>query len=133
MMHLDKFHLSVAVHKTEMVKLDSTPPAFRLDIDTLPGATRTADRMHSIVRRAQKDFQFATIYEQRKTNQLLVEGFANLGQALNEMSYRLNASIDALSESLSDAIYDLSRSNRENTQELISEVGFLRVDSQSDA
>jgi hypothetical protein len=51
-----------------------------------------------IVRKAQSDFQFATIYEQRKTNQLLVAGFTNLAQALDGMGQRIASSIDDLGD-----------------------------------
>ena len=56
-------------------------------------ATATAERMQAIVRKAQRNFQFATIYEQRKTNQILVAGFTTLAQALNQMTGQITASI----------------------------------------
>ena len=56
--------------------------------------------MKAIVRTAQRDFQFATIFEQRKTNQILVAGFTNLGQALDQMTRQLSQSINDLSDSV---------------------------------
>ncbi len=58
------------------------------------------DRMNSIVREAQKDFQFSTIFEQRKTNQLLIAGFQTLANAVDGMGIRIAASIGTLSEDL---------------------------------
>ncbi|RJQ18998.1 MAG: hypothetical protein C4560_06700 [Nitrospiraceae bacterium] len=113
----------------EKKKLDSTPPRFQINIGTLPIATRTSDRMRRIVRRAQKDFQFSTIYEQRKTNKLLVEGFSSLGQALNEMTCRITTSIEALFNS----IRDLASSNRESSKELLAGVESLLNQMHSDA
>ncbi|MBI5408884.1 MAG: hypothetical protein HZA14_05920 [Nitrospirae bacterium] len=133
--HLAHFDLGIqqilnhsASYKTERKMLDSTPPPFPLDY-TLPEVARTVDRMRCIVRLAQKDFHYATIYEQRKTNQLLVKGFTNLGQALSEMSRRLEASITALSGSISD----LAVSNQENAQALLLSSESLREQLQSDA
>lgn len=60
----------------------------------------TAERLQSIVRRAQRNFQFATIYEQRKTNKILVAGFTSLGQALANMTHMITASIDDLADSV---------------------------------
>ena len=57
--------------------------------------------MNRIVRRAQKNFQFATIYEQRKTNQLLVSGFGNLSEALNNIGYCIEESMNNLSDTIS--------------------------------
>ena len=118
-------------YRDAVTKLDSEPPAFRAGIDTLPDTTRTADRMRAIVREAQRNFQFASIYEQRKTNKLLIMGFTNLADALNCMSERLGASIDALSDSLAD----IAETNRANTEELISSANKLyeRMEADSSA
>ncbi len=88
----------------ELVKqFKSTAPRFPLAPEAIAklsvGAT-SADRMKSIVRHAQRNFQFATIYEQRKTNQLLVAGFTGLAQALDQMTFRITSSIGQLSSSV---------------------------------
>jgi hypothetical protein len=46
-------------------------PPFALPTGELSDARPTTTRLAAIVRKAQKNFQFATIYEQRKTNQNL--------------------------------------------------------------
>jgi nitrate/nitrite-specific signal transduction histidine kinase len=74
----------------------SSPPGSEVDIRCLSSAVETARRMHRIVDAAQKDFQFASIFEQRRTNQLLVYGFGNLASALAEMSSRLEKSLSDL-------------------------------------
>ncbi|MDB4914695.1 MAG: hypothetical protein JWM95_2339 [Gemmatimonadetes bacterium] len=88
----------------ELVKqFKSTPPRFPLApeaVAKLSIGTATAERMKSIVRYAQRNFQFATIYEQRKTNQLLVAGFTGLAQALEQMTFRITSSIGYLSHSV---------------------------------
>lgn len=63
----------------------------------IPDARDCADRLTRIVRRAQKDHKFAQIYEQRRTNKILVEGFDTLGTAIYEIR-----------DDISDAIADLS-------------------------
>lgn len=80
-----------------------TPPEFPLtsqSVSKLGVGTATSERMQAIVRKAQCNFQFATIYEQRKTNQLLVTGFTNLAQALDQMTLQLKASITDLTDSV---------------------------------
>jgi hypothetical protein len=57
-------------------------------------------RMNDLVRNAQKNFQFATIYEQRKTNQLLIAGFQTLANAIDGMGVRIESSIGALTNEL---------------------------------
>jgi hypothetical protein len=75
------------------------------------GAT-TAERMQATVRKAQRNFQFATIYEQRKTNQILVEGFTSLAEALNEMTWHITTSIDNLTRSVDGMASTLNDSMR---------------------
>lgn len=113
-------------HRSESSKLDTRPAPFQLGVDTLPDASHTAHRMRSVVRRAQKDFHFATIYEQRKTNQLLVAGFSTLGQAINELGDRLDSSLESLASSISIAISD-------QTSALVSELETSREQAASDS
>jgi hypothetical protein len=102
----------------EVVKAyEAAPPPFPLEttsITALRVSSGTTDRMQSVVRRAQRDFQFASIYEQRKTNQILVAGFGSLAQALEDMAYRITGaittlanSVDALSATVAESIGDL--------------------------
>jgi hypothetical protein len=87
-------------YKAGTSKLDTTVPPFELAIRTLPDPSHTANRMRTIVRRAQRDFHFATIYEQRKTNRILVAGFSSLGQAINDLGDSLAATMDRLREAV---------------------------------
>jgi hypothetical protein len=80
-------------------------------------ATATSHRLHGIVRRAQRDFQFSVIYEHRKTNQILVAGFRNLAQAVEEMASRITASIDSLTTSVDKMTSTLDESLRRLTEE----------------
>jgi hypothetical protein len=78
-------------------------------------ATATSHRMHGIVRRAQRDFQFSVIYEHRHTNQILVAGFRNLAQAVDEMASRIAESIDSLTTSIDRMTATLDESLRHLT------------------
>lgn len=89
------------------------PPQFPLErktVEKLAVGTSTAERMKAIVRTAQRDFQFSSIYEQRKTNQILVAGFTNLGQALDRMTWQITDSIDNLTSSVESMASTLNES-----------------------
>jgi methyl-accepting chemotaxis protein len=58
--------------------------------------------MQAIVRKAQRNFQFAMIYEQRKTNEILVEGFTDLAEALAGMTSQITTSINELASSVGE-------------------------------
>jgi hypothetical protein len=78
-------------------------PVFAVSPSSVPSlalASETSKRMNGIVRKAQRNFEFSVIYEQRKTNQILVAGFRNLAQALEEMTWRITSSLDDLRNSV---------------------------------
>ncbi|MBI4120122.1 MAG: hypothetical protein HY454_01520 [Parcubacteria group bacterium] len=94
-------------------KYEDVPPQFPLacqSIEKLSTGTETAKRMQVIVRKAQCNFQFAMIYEQRKTNQILVAGFTNLADALVMMSWRITSSIGDLASSVDGMVSTLNES-----------------------
>ncbi|HEX8533544.1 MAG TPA: hypothetical protein VF662_05195 [Allosphingosinicella sp.] len=82
-------------------------------------AKETENRMGCTIRQAQRDFQFATIYEQRRTTSVLICGFATLGQAIDGLGYRLSSSM----ETLSDQVRNLEHGMRERQSEVLSSLG----------
>lgn len=72
-------------------------------VSTLRVCDRATRRLSDLVREAQRDFQFATIFEQRRTNQILVAGFKSLGDAVHNMSNRISSSISSLDRSINEA------------------------------
>lgn len=119
--------------KNEIRRLEAAPQTVQFDVKAIPDAADASTRLQKMVHRAQKDFQFATIYEQRKTNQLLVAGFSSLGQALSIMNDRITSSIDALSDSMADSINELMVSNTADAAAVVAGVGALNQQMQSDA
>lgn len=111
---------------SDLIKLYvGPPPTFPLtgrSIAKLDVGSGTAARLKAIVRKAQRDFHFASIYEQRKTNQILVAGFTNLAQALDRMSSQITSSID----NLSNSIDILSTTMEESTRTINERMGEIR-------
>lgn len=86
----------------------------------LPDPREVSNRLSKIVRIAQRNFEFSTIYEQRKTNKLLYEGFRNLGDAIYSIGDRISDSLNELSYSLDSSLNDIISSTNENSR-IISE------------
>lgn len=119
-------------------KYEAVPPRYPLaheSVTKLTVAGTSAERMQGIVRKAQRDFQFATIYEQRKTNQILVAGFTNLAQALKDMTWQLTASIDDLAQSVDGMASTLDESLRAINSRLgdVAETASRHADQASEA
>ncbi len=101
------------LEKKEKLFDPSVAPSFPIaknSIVALSPATSIIERYKSIVRKAQCNFQFAQIYEQRMTNQILVAGFKNLAQAIDGMGSRISSSITSLSQEVADMSSSFSRS-----------------------
>jgi hypothetical protein len=92
---------------------EAEAPRFPIVIDSVRGmiaGNTAADRMKEIVRKAQRNFEFASIYEQRKTNEILIVGFTNLAQVLDGIGRRLSESIDELSTQVSEMSWSVNES-----------------------
>ena len=98
------------------------PPAFPIDPDSWRADSRPSALPLGVCRsscaRRRRNFQFATIYEQRKTSEILIAGFANLGEAIHGLGTRLEELIDMLG----DQIHDLSSSMTEMNETVVEAV-----------
>ena len=94
----------------------------RLEIATgdFPDARPVAQRLASTVRKAQKDFEFATIYEQRKTNQLLFAGFQTLAAAIDHMQESIASALSDLAETVGASLETLVDSSKTQAAALAS-------------
>lgn len=90
-------------------------PKFALPKRELPDARPVAQRLSTIVRTAQRNFQFATIFEQRKTNQLLYAGFGTLGAAISSLGSAISSSLSDLSNSVHSSLDDILQATRDHT------------------
>jgi hypothetical protein len=85
-------------------------PPLLIQRDELPNPAVCADRLHQFVRMGQKDFEFATIWEHRKTQNVIVEGFRTLGEAVNNLGL-------AVDDSFSRAIRTIEESSARQLEE----------------
>jgi hypothetical protein len=100
----------IHVYQREAFLLENTPdaaPALQLGEHKLPDARPLAERFSALVRQAQTNFQFAMIYEQRKTNQLLYAGFGTLGAAIYALGESVNLSLTQLSKTTNRSLTSL--------------------------
>lgn len=93
---------------------DVTPAPYPLTLQHISklsdASNATVMRMERIVHAAHRNIHFATIYEQRRTNQILVAGFTNLADALDQMTFRISRSLDDLAHAVRSMHSTLSAS-----------------------
>ncbi|MEI6222965.1 MAG: hypothetical protein WCP97_09470 [bacterium] len=102
---------------------------------TLPDLKGTATRLATTVRMAQRNFEFSTIYEQRKTNKLLYEGFSNLGDAIYSLGDRITDSLNDLSRNLDSSLSDIISATHEHSRIISDNIQeqTRRIDEHADA
>ena len=130
---IETIHRNSVKYYGEANTLPVQPPTFDMPTRELPDARPVASRLAAIVRRAQKNFQFATIYEQRKTNQILVAGFGTLASAIYTIGDAISGSLNDLANSLHtslDGLLDLTREHSRKAEsasnshtEMLAELG----------
>ena len=107
---------SATAYRAEAAQLPTTVQPFDLPIRELPDARPAASRLAASVRKAQRDFQFATIFEQRKTNQILVTGFGTLASVIYEVGSSITSSLADLASSLDRSLADLLSETQESAR-----------------
>ena len=98
-------------------ELQTPTPPFQIGVNTFPDATSTAQKLQFIVRQAQKQPDFAKIYEMRRTNQILITGFASLGDALMNLSFTLRESMDDMHQALSGGLSEIAFQQKRTMEE----------------
>jgi hypothetical protein len=84
-----------------------TFPAFPVQLQTIPDASPTIKRLLQVVRMGQTNFQFANIWEHRKTRKVMVAGFGTLNEAINNIGDTIEYSVSSLRRSFSSEVAQL--------------------------
>jgi hypothetical protein len=85
----------------------ASPPTYEVAA-TYNDPSYIVSSMSEIVRKAQKDFEFSSIYEQRQTNTILRAGFASIVGAVGSLGDRFSRSIDDMGGRVVSEIRDMS-------------------------
>lgn len=78
-----------------------TFPTFPIQASGVPDASITVNEMRRVIRMGHTNFQFANIWEHRRTREVLIAGFHTLGEAINNIGSVIDSSIFSLHQSIS--------------------------------
>ena len=84
--------IQVAIERTKMP---------RTVLNSVPDASSVMIQLARVVRLGQTNFEFANIWEHRRTREVLIAGFRTLGDALNTLGATIEHSVSALQQSVS--------------------------------
>ncbi len=123
-----RIRLNIDEYKKLVVEFRSEPPSIPNSAKILNNGRRLISKMKRLVRAAQRDFYFASIYEQRKTNQILITGFKNLKEAMEGLGTSLK---DSTME-IVNAISEMAEYNHVNTDQLVACLTEIRQGMEND-
>ena len=86
-----------------------TFPLFPVESHRIPEVAGAVKEMRRIVRLGQTNFQFANIWEHRRTREVLIAGFRTLGEAISNMTSVIESSISDLQQSVSSDVAKLAQ------------------------
>jgi hypothetical protein len=84
-----------------------TFPAFPVQRHSIPDASAVLADLRRIVRQGQTNYEFANIWEHRRTREVLIAGFRTLGDAVNNLGGTIELAISNLQQSVSSDIANL--------------------------
>jgi hypothetical protein len=97
-------------------------PTFPITNSTIPDASSVISEFHRVVRLGQTNFQFANIWEHRRTRKAMIAGFHSLAEAVNGISYKIEESISDLQGSISSDVA-IAVEEEIKTREAITDTG----------
>lgn len=80
----------------------------------LPNISTALGQMQKIIRIGQRDFEFASIYEQRRTQAILIEGFQNLQEVVQKTGVRVIDALKSLENNIRSELREVNYVLREN-------------------
>jgi len=96
-------------------------PPLVIDPSTLPDPMPELNRLARVMRLGQTNYEFTMIWEQRKTRAAIIQGFKNLGDAIDNLSSVVERSISELSATVERSAAALGASISAGFEELRNE------------
>lgn len=109
------------------------PSNFRpkvLEQQTLPDGEHLLSQMAKIVKRARRNPQWESIFQQRRTNDILVRGFESLGEAMESLQDTISSGFSDLAHVLHSSV---DRITSEHSDRVITELNQLAVTHSEDS
>jgi hypothetical protein len=127
---LSVIEASRSAYLMQAAQLGSGVPEFTLGVSVLPDPAATHSRLNRLYREAQALDRFPMVYEQRRTNAILITGFRSLGQAIERLGGRIVDEISSLAASLDCRLVNLESSLESSVTAAAEQSAALRAELQ---
>ena len=104
---------------------------FSLGVKVLPDLAPTKERMKRLYRLAQKNADFANIYEHRRNTAAIIEGFRSLGDAVTSLGDRIETEVRYLGDTFEFRLADLGTAMREAGEQMQRQQESLLAEARS--
>jgi hypothetical protein len=101
--HTNQLSRGAAAYYTSLEGRKHTFPIFPAHASTLPDPAHAVAELRRLVRMGQTNFQFATIWEHRRTREVLIAGFRTLGEAVGNLGVAVQSSVGDLRRSIASS------------------------------
>jgi hypothetical protein len=88
----------------QVSSLQGSMPAFPVDVTRLPDPHVVVRELQRVVRMGQTDYQFASIWEHRRTRAVMIAGFRTLDEGLSHIEAAVSSSMASLEDTLSSGL-----------------------------
>src|ERR1035438_2530325 len=95
---------AAAVYYRDLRGREHDFPHFPISAGNVPDASPETNQLRRVVRMGQTNFQFANIWEHRRTRDVMIAGFRTLGDAINNLESTVENSIANLESSFSSDV-----------------------------
>ncbi len=83
--HLEELERGATAYNGILTGREHSCPPYPVSINDIPDLRAAVRSLGSVIRRGQTNFQFASIWEHRRTREVLIEGFKTLGDAVHNI------------------------------------------------
>ena len=126
---LKDYRKYVAIYNGDPEMFPITPDEME-EVDEMSRKLRC--QMTDVVRPAQQDFHFASIFEQRRTQESIAEGFNTFENAINDVGDRITSEVSELNYEMSSMMRDAS-DQRERHHDEVMEADTQRAEREEQA
>ena len=109
---------SAKEYRAQLEGWEHTFPSFPVRSEDLPEPDALMKRLGDRIAEAQRDFQFASIFEQRRTTSAIVTGFRNTQEAISSLRNDIVNSLSELQYSLESGLGNISSNIQEGFEGL---------------
>jgi hypothetical protein len=113
---LTRLEVAVASYKAALAGQVHNFPPLTIQPGNVPHPGRQTDKLRQFVRKGQTDFEFATIWEHRKTQRVIVEGFRTLGEAVSNLGFTIDDSFSRATKAITES-FDRQREEQVRLRE----------------